>query len=88
MEFRKLASIVLAIASLLAFLSIMPIIIDSANSSSADTLATGDQATASMIKLLPLLASISGLGVSLLIIMKIKKRLINVSAYKFSKIIL
>ena len=68
MEFRKLASIVLAIASLLGFLSIMPIII-----SSADTLATGDQATASMIKLLPLLASISGVGVSLLIVMKIRK---------------
>ena len=73
MEFRKLASIVLAIVSLLAFLSIMPIIINSATTSSADTLATGDQATASMIKLLPLLASISGVGVSLLIIMKIKK---------------
>jgi len=73
MEFRKLASIVLAIVSLLAFLSIMPIIINSATTSSADTLATGDQATASMIKLIPLLASISGVGVSLLIIMKIKK---------------
>ena len=73
MEFRKLASIVLALVSLLAFLSIMPIIINSATTSSADTLATGDQATASMIKLIPLLASISGVGVSLLIIMKIKK---------------
>tara|TARA_Y100000401_G_C8204521_1_gene165279 strand:- start:164 stop:388 length:225 start_codon:yes stop_codon:yes gene_type:complete len=73
MEFRKLASIVLAIVSLLAFLSIMPIIINSATTSSADTLATGDQATASMIKLLPLLASISGVGVSLLIVMKIRK---------------
>ena len=51
----------------------MPIIISSADTSSADTLATGDQATASMIKLIPLLASISGVGVSLLIIMKIKK---------------
>ena len=40
MEFRKLASIVLAIVSLLAFLSIMPIIINSATTSSADTLAT------------------------------------------------
>ena len=73
MEFRKLASIVLAIVSLLAFLSIMPIIINSATTSSGDTLATGDQATASMIKLLPLLASISGVGVSLLIVMKIRK---------------
>ena len=73
MEFRKLASIVLAIASLLGFLSIMPIIISSADTSSADTLATGDQATASMIKLIPLLASISGVGVSLLIVMKIRK---------------
>jgi hypothetical protein len=64
MEFRKLASVFLAIISLIAFLSIMPVIINSASTSSADTLATGDVATASMIKLLPLLAAISGIGIS------------------------
>ena len=70
MDVRKLGAVVLMIALLVGFLSTMPILIDATTSASAEATATGDAATASTIQILPLAASIAGIGVSLLIIVK------------------
>lgn len=51
----------------------MPTLIDSTTTASAQATAVGDAGSASLIQILPLLASISGVGVSLLLIYKVVK---------------
>jgi len=73
MTLLKIGSVLLVLVLLLAFLIIMPTLIDSTTTASAQSTAVGDAGSASLIQILPLLASISGVGVSLLLIYKVVK---------------
>jgi len=73
MTLLKIGSVLLVLVLLLAFLIIMPTLIDSTTTASAQATAVGDAGSASLIQILPLLASISGVGVSLLLIYKVVK---------------
>ncbi len=73
MTLLKIGSVLLILVLLLAFLIIMPTLIESTTSASAEATAVGDAGSASLIQILPLLASISGVGVSLLFMFKVLK---------------
>ena len=70
MNIQKLGSIVLMLMLLVGFLAMLPIILDSTTDASAQAITDGDQGTASIIGILPLLAWISGISVALLIVVK------------------
>ena len=71
MTLLKIGSVLLILVLLLAFLIIMPTLIESTTSASAEATAVGDAGSASLIQILPLQASISGVGVSLLFMFKV-----------------
>lgn len=70
MNISKLGSLVLMIVLLVGFLAMMPIILGATTDASAQAVADGDQGTASIIEILPLMAGISGISVALLIVVK------------------
>lgn len=56
---------------LVAFLLVMPIIIDATTNASADAQAVGDSGSEAILNIMPLLTAVAGIGVSLFFVVKV-----------------
>tara|TARA_R100000656_G_scaffold92024_1_gene66775 strand:- start:405 stop:629 length:225 start_codon:yes stop_codon:yes gene_type:complete len=74
MNLAKMTSVVLMLGFLAAFLLILPVIINATTAAAADAATIGDSATEQTLNIMPLIASVAGIGVVFMFVMAIVNR--------------
>ena len=71
MQIQRFGAIILMLGMLVAFLLVMPIIIDATTTASADATAVGDSGSSAILNNMPLITSVAGIGVVLFFVVKV-----------------